>query len=420
MLSDKNEIDQLFSWKLEHFEKTPPAAVWEGIEARLIYRHRLMTGLKTVSVAATLILACLGGWEMINSAGKLGDQSGHPGEQTAVYTDKNPVKYHKDNNIHLIDHKNLRALVQPPNIKQVPTSKFSLKAAVAANIPLISGNGHKPNLKPGDQVVSVPESKMSLNSLHDQLNIGETQPQTSVPGTEHTTSSVAETKSIVSNAFKMYTSDEAAGVSVVHPNLKRNKRWSLKADFATVLSNRHQNNVQISELNSSGSLNSNVKVNSENSCTAGILAGYKVSKRITVRSGVAYRNIRQTGQNNDDNYLNRQFEYVEVPVQVACKLSYRRLEVSLAGGFSAACLVGNHEVISVNNEQASRGKTANMQSLTYSGLLGLEFGYDITKHITLTFEPRLRHDFNSLSANNSVNYSADHLEIATGLTYCFD
>ena len=150
------------------------------------------------------------------------------------------------------------------------------------------------------------------------------------------------------------------------------------------------------------------------------MAGYRVSKRIIVKSGAAYRNISQTGQNFDDNYLKRRFEYIEVPVQVACKLADNKIGVSLTGGFSAAFLIGNKEVLSLNNEQTSKGKTANMQSLTYSGSLGLELGYDITKHITLTVEPRLRHDINSLSALNSVNYKADHLEIATGLTYCFD
>ena len=51
MLSKKNDIDQLFNQTLEPFEKTPPDSVWEGIENRLIYRSRMLTGLKAVSIS---------------------------------------------------------------------------------------------------------------------------------------------------------------------------------------------------------------------------------------------------------------------------------------------------------------------------------------------------------------------------------
>ena len=417
MLSDKNEIDQLFSRKLEHFEKTPPSFVWEVIEARLIYRHRLMTGLKTVSIAATIVLVSLAGWWMYDPAVK----SDIRVEQAAVQPEKKVIKEQISDNMPLVVNDNKNALENPQKESNIPTSKISSLPVIPSNTNVIAGNGQIANPKSGDQVVTVPDIEKPGNSEPDHTGTGKPIVQFVFPGnTDHGTSSVTDIKAGVSCPFKTISPDVAAGVTVFHRNQKKNKTWSLKAEFAPVLSNRPQNNVQISELNSPDSQNSNVKINSETSITAGILAGYKVSKRITVRSGVAYRNIRQTGQNNDDNYLNRRFEYVEVPVQASFKLAESRLWVSIAGGFSAACLIGNHEVLSVNNEQTSIGKTAGMQSLTYSGLLGLEIGYDITKHLTITVEPRLRHDLNSLSAFNSVNYKADHLEIATGLTYCFD
>ena len=417
MLSEKNDIDQLFSRKLEHFEKTPPAFVWEGINKQLNYHSRFLTGLKAAGIAATIVLAALAGWWMNNPSGKPDIRV----KQASVHTDKNTVKIQSDNNIHLAVRGDKSVPGNPSKVNKIQTNKMTLQPVIVANTPVIAGNGQISSPKSGDQAVTVPHIEKPGNSEPDHTGTGKTTAQIVFPeNTDHGTTSVTDIKTVASNLFKMISPDEAAGVSVFHRNLKRNKRWSLKAEFAPVLSNRPQNNVQISELNSPDSQNSNVKINSETSITAGILAGYKVSKRITVRSGVAYRNIRQTGQNNDDNYLNRRFEYVEVPVQASFKLAESRLWVSIAGGFSAACLIGNHEVLSVNNEQTSIGKTAGMQSLTYSGLLGLEIGYDITKHITITVEPRLRHDLNSLSAINSVNYKADHLEIATGLTYCFD
>jgi len=417
MLSENNEIDQLFSRKFEHFEKTPPAFVWERINKRLNYRSRFLTGLKAVSIAATIVMAALAGWWVNNPSGKPDIRV----KQAAVQTDKNTVKEQVANNMHpaVSDYKS--APENPLKVNKIQTNKMTLQPVIVANTPVIAGNGQIISPKSGDQAVTVPDIEKPGYSEPDHTGTGKPIVQFVFPGnTDHGTSSVTDIKAGVSCPFKTISPDVAAGVTVFHRNQKRNKTWSLKAEFAPVLSNRPQNNVQISELNSSGFKSGNVKVNSENSFTAEILAGYKVSKRILVKSGVAYRNIRQTGQNNDDNYLNRRFEYVEVPVQASCKLAESRLGISIVGGFSAAYLIGNREVISVNNEQTSRGKTAGMQSLTYSGLLGLEIGYDITKHLTITVEPRLRHDLNSLSAFNSVNYKADHLEIATGLTYCFD
>jgi len=417
MLSDKNEIDQLFSRKLEHFEKTPPSFVWEVIEARLIYRHRLMTGLKTVSIAATIVLVSLAGWWMYDPAVK----SDIRVEQAAVQPEKKVIKEQISDNMPLVVNDNKNALENPQKESNIPTSKISSLPVIPSNTNVIAGNGQIANPKSGDQVVTVPDIEKPGNSQSTHTDTGKTTSQIVFPeNIDQGKYFVTNTKSIDLGTSKRISPDEAAGVSVVRQNLKRNKRWSLKTEFAQVWSNLPQNNVQISELNSSQSQNSNVKVNTENSYTAGILAGYRVSKRIIVKSGAAYRNISQTGQNFDDNYLKRRFEYIEVPVQVACKLADNKIGVSLTGGFSAAFLIGNKEVLSLNNEQTSKGKTANMQSLTYSGSLGLELGYDITKHITLTVEPRLRHDINSLSALNSVNYKADHLEIATGLTYCFD
>jgi len=417
MLSEKNEIDQLFSRKLGQFDETPPASVWDGINKRLIYRSRLRSGLKAGSIAATIVLAALAGWWVNNPSGKPDIRV----KQAAVQTDKNTIKEQSTNNLQLSVNDDKSASENPSKVNKIQTSNRSLQAFITANTPVIAGDDPVTNPDSRDQFVTLPDTKKPLNSQSAQADSAKTTLRILVTeNNDYAASSVTEGKPTVSSTSKMISPDEATGVPAFHRNLKRNKRWSLKAEFAPVLSNRPQNNVQISELNSSDSRSSNVKINSENSYSAGILAGFKVSKRISVRSGVAYRNLRQSGQNNDDNYLKRQFEYAEVPVQASCKLAESRLGVSITGGFSAAYLIGNREVISVNDEQTSRGKTAGMQSLTYSGLLGLEIGYDITKHLTITVEPRLRHDLNSLSAFNSVNYKADHLEIATGLTYCFD
>ena len=421
MLSEKSDIDQLFSRKLEHFEKTPPPSVWEGVEAQLKYHRRLLAGLKTVSIAATLVLVCLAGWWMNNSAGKLGSRSGHPGKQTVVYTDQNPVKNQTDNSIHLISDKNKSALVQPSNNRQVSTSKISLLAAFAANTSFIGGDGHVISQKTEDQFVMNKDGNLPVIFEQNLINLKKISSRmAALVSKDLPVNSPTDINSLSNNTIKEITADEAAEIAIVPPVQKGNGEWSLKTEFGSVLNNRTENFDQHSELNFMGSQNVNNKVTSENSYMVGILAGYKVSERITVKSGAAFKNIRQTELNNNQGLLKRHFKYIEIPVQIVCKLIDSKIGVGLTGGFSSGLLIGDHETLSLNNEPTSRGKSANMQKLTYSGSFGLELGYDITKHFTITVEPRIRHCLNSLSANNSVNYNQDHLEIATGLTYCFD
>jgi len=418
MLSKQNDIDQLFKQNLERFEKTPPGSAWEGIEKRLNYRTWFLTGLKTVSIAATIVLACFAGWRMNNSAA-------HPDiqvEQTALQTDKSEFRKENLNMTHPAVSKTSSALVNPPKEIKIQTSKMSLPGAIAANSPDVAVNRQASNPRSGGQVGTVPDHELPANSLNERSDTGKAAPESTVPeNNNHPAIAVTDTKSIHSNTYKGIGPDKSAEVSLVPQILRVNKRWSLRAEYAPALNNLPQNNDQLTEINYMGAQNTeNQKITSENTFSAGVLAGYRVSRRISLRSGVVCKNIRQTVQNSEESSSKRRFQYIEVPVHAACKLADQKIGVSLTGGFGAAFLIGNSELLSVNNEPISKGKTANMQSVNCSALVGMEFGYDITKRITITVEPRLRHDLNSLSALNSVNYKADHLEIATGLTYCFD
>ena len=356
---------------------------------------------------------------MNNSAGNSVIQSARHAEQRAVPTDKQPVINQITNNIIPVNGKNGYSFVDPPANNQVRSSKIALQPAIAANTTVIAGDGNIINQKTGNLFVTGTDSEQKESFLK---NVEKINPQFSTSGSKYPPDN--STANLISSniiTYKTITPDEGAEDRRAPSSQKRIGRWSLKTEFASFLNNLPHNSDQINYLNSSGYQNNeNQNVTSENSCSAEIIAGYKVSRRITIKSGLGYNNIRQTIQNSGKGYLKRCFQYIEVPLRVACKLFDGKIGIGFTGGLSSGFLIGNNEVLSVNNEQPIRGKTANMQSITYSGLVGLEFGYDITKHLTITLEPRLRHDLNSLSANNSVNYKADHLGIVTGLAYCFD
>jgi hypothetical protein len=259
----------------------------------------------------------------------------------------------------------------------------------------------------------------------------------------------------------------------MYKSAKNSGRWSLKAELAPVFNGQVKNGGQASYYLSDLSKNySPQKTTTENTISAGLMAGYKVAKRLTFKSGVIYNNIRQSTSNVDLIGINSQFtipgnvlvaatpagqvtlhnagsnrvaadfssiaqtsntailtgatvlkqniDFVEVPILATYKLIDSKLNVGITGGINTGFLVGNKVILSGNGDRIASGETSNLRNMVYSGAVGLELGYEITNRITLTVEPRVKRYLNSLSSSKSVNYKPYQMEIATGLTYCFN
>jgi len=65
------------------------------------------------------------------------------------------------------------------------------------------------------------------------------------------------------------------------------------------------------------------------------------------------------------------------------------------------------------------GKTKDMESVAYSGSLGLGLKYGLSKRFYLNVEPRIKYYLNSLNSNSSVSYKPYTIGVYTGLSYQF-
>jgi len=261
-------------------------------------------------------------------------------------------------------------------------------------------------------------------------------------------------------------------LSFNNPVKNKNGRWSLKAEFAPVFNNQIQNSSQKSDSKSISSQSTTQETIAENTFSGGMVVGYKVGKRVVVKSGIVYNNIRQMTRNvnflgvNPDynvpgnatlastpagqvsfnkmtvsrvasvlnsnsqldntsaysvnNELKQDIEFIEIPVQATYKLIDKKFNVGLTGAISTNILVGNKAVLSGNGVKITDGETTNMRNIVYSGAIGFEMGYEISNRITLTVEPRIKHYISSLSTSKSSNFKPSQMEIVTGLSYCFN
>ena len=94
--------------------------------------------------------------------------------------------------------------------------------------------------------------------------------------------------------------------------------------------------------------------------------------------------------------------------------------LGLSGGISTNILTGNKAGLYRNGERINQGQTTYLRDITYSGAVGMEFGYDLGNRVTITVEPRIKRFINSLSSNESIDFKPNHFEIVTGVTYSFN
>ena len=477
MLTEKRNIDQLFKEKLGEFEQDPPLYVWTNIQSKLHSRksERRFVFLKIAGIAAAIFLAFLAGWLTTNPLQKGIDPQNNvasvkedvkPNNQSKVLPLNPEIKGNKVETA-------VTSTVAPENTSS-GSSKLSSLATFAPNASVVSNDLSLMQKK--DDLVLFETEKDFLDPFRQNLKI--VKQLTDWFKSVGKDSQKVE-RSFVNKApiepFKKYVAD-AQVTPNAHISTKNSGRWSIKAEFSPVFNNQGQNSGQAGTLNnyyvglSGNALPQETKT--ENTISAGMVAGYKVNKRLVIKSGVMYSNLKQTTSNISlmntsqvtgltgssalastpsgqvslnkvtgsqmesvlsssallDNkavytvgsQLKQELRYIEIPVQATYKLVDRKVSMGLNGGISTNILVGNKALLSENGNQVGEGETSAMRNVVYSGTVGLEMGYELTNRITLTVEPRFKHFLNSLSGNKSIHYKPSQMEIVTGLAYSFN
>lgn len=478
MLNENKDIDQLFRDKLEDFEKTPPSFLWTNIQARLDEKQNGLrfTMVKTVGIAAAILLAFLAGWWITNPT----DKGTIPQNSVAIQNKINPGADTSTNKTteaveRLSVNANPVASVNSKNshkVDKTSSSNLSTLATFAANTSFINKMNDKAEPKTSElelfnsekEFLSKLQSKFKLaKKLTDWITISKN---------DSTTNIGSNLKSLNINPFNNTSTGETTSMAYNNPVKNTSGRWSLKAEIAPIFNGQPQNNRQGSSLFSGSQNYSSQKTQSSNTVSAGMMAGYKVGKHLVVKSGLVYNKIRQTtshvnlmGANPTSNILgyamsastpsgqvvltrkgnssmddamnfsnlsgistsyssngelNQNIEFIEIPLQATYKLISKKVNVGLTGGISTNILVGNSANLSENGTGIGSGETASMRHIVYSGAVGVEVGYEITNRIVFTVEPRLKRYINSLSSNKSVNFKPSQMEVVTGLSYSFN
>lgn len=465
MLAEKNNIDQLFQEKLGDYEKNPPMFLWNNIESKLdaLQRIRKINRIKGLGIAAAIMFAFLAGWWFSNNSlptNQIEDKiAGKVIQKNENINQTNKIQ--PINQIAATDESANKSSEKFSAERNSSTAKqyqpsISSMASFAPSTSFLNKSNEASLLETKEPVL-VDVEKEFLSHFQNNLKLIK-QLSAWVTSFNHNPKGLDTIKGNKQlNQLNINSKQSLFAHDSKKESFKKVNNWTLSAGVAPVFTSQKQG----------GNYTLSQNTTAENSISEALMVGYKINKRIVVKSGVIYNQLRQVTKNveyspttltsgmlvrtsqatpsgnvnfkkgialNSENgfssfnaslsgyqpELKQEFGYIEIPVQATYKIINHKFNMGVTGGISANILVGNKAGLFENGQRVNSGETANLRDVTYSGAMGLELGYDLGNRITLTVEPRVKHFINSLSSNKTVDFKPNQLDIITGVTYSFN
>lgn len=263
--------------------------------------------------------------------------------------------------------------------------------------------------------------------------------------------------------FEVIAEKEQKDIAANNPQMRQ--KWSIASSLAPVVMNAIGNGSPIHSSFSENEKTSNVTL------SYGINVGYKISKKLEIRTGIhsvnmSYntdeieftsslqsstfgllenitysanaRSLRVQSQvapnTNEQASLNandvfgeiepfegrmvQQMQFVEFPVELRYALTSRKLGIHVIGGLSSYVLTRNEVLLSSDALVTRMGEANNMNEMSFSTNIGLGVNYQIANKLELQVEPIFKYQMNTFS-NVEGNFQPYTLGIYSGLLFRF-
>jgi hypothetical protein len=123
------------------------------------------------------------------------------------------------------------------------------------------------------------------------------------------------------------------------------------------------------------------------------------------------------------SYINstlfQNFSYLEMPVMVRYKLIDKNIDFNLIGGLSYNLLVNNSVHAVIDGSKYNIGKTEGLNQFMVSSSVGMGMEYSISEKISLNLEPTFRYYLNPFSNIQGIGAHPYSFGIFSGLSYKF-
>jgi hypothetical protein len=440
MDKSRTNIDLVFRNGLKDLEVLPPPGVWEGISPVIAKKASPFIWLRVAAIGLLLLTSGFFIYQYTRNTTNV-----YENKILAFNVANSPVFY-KNQNAEAVTYFDTKGISLAQNLN------FSTSVKKEETTTVLPDNGLI--------------SEYRVVPLKNGLNLRKVQPlaQSFSP-----VKVASEIKSIsVQPADYIALSDYTAP--------KTPERWSIAAMASP---------TYYSNFNSGAASDATHMAASEQpvvSYSGGLALSFKISKRLSVQSGLYYSSLGQevdginsfagfqsyvyskgdhnfevltttgtifinnkdvfltsggndqriiTAYNNDIfdpkkaslNYLNnsiqQNFSYLELPVILKYKIVDKAIDLNMTGGLSYNMLVGNSVYTVVDGTKYAFGETKGLNTFMVSSSVGMGMEYSFSDKLSINLEPTFRYYLNPFTGSSSSAVHPYSFGIFSGLSYKF-
>ena len=458
-MEDKKSIDRLFQEKFKDYEVFPEPIVWKNIEKQIRKQKKrriIPLWLRFAGAAAILLILVSTGLWIFDQDNNLENK---PNEIIITNTEVDAATDSEKNDLDKAKK----------NIDTDQISDFKEENLISTS--------NQQNYKSKLNDIQISEG---LNTEVEESNTLAAEAEGVIATTERVTeqSNAVEENSNEANVFlegdkalvaleennevkeegKMDLLEEMSKLNDNEESTEaKEKKWSVGSIIAPVYYNTFSNGSPIDP-----SLANNNK-DGEGSVSYGLKLNYKLSNKLSLQSGintvdlgyvtenvsallsssllegsetnintnieeVSVATVSTLSQNSDafsqrssidqNGSLDQNFSYVEIPLEAKYNILQKKLGVNIVGGISTYLLYQNKVTINSFGKSTILGEASNLNSLNFSGNLGLDFDYNISKKLYINVSPMLKYQFNTFS-ENAGGFQPYYFGVYTGLNFRF-
>ena len=456
-MNERKNIDRLFQEKFKDFEDFPNASVWKNIEKQITKKEKrriIPLWLRLVGAAAILLLMISSGFWIFNSSDK--DQI-VPREIIITDSDKNNDVLKEDD----LKDKIVNEVKTSTVIKNQEQNLISKSTQEKDQISVSKSQTRDRNNK--NQEIANTKSQKEANNAVVATNIKrEEASEITVNKFENLQTSetgiALEEVSDVEEASKKDIQTALVETDIEEKSVENEKtKWSIGSTMAPVYYNTLSNGSPID-----GSLSDNDKT-SNGAVSYGLKVNYKLNDKLSFQSGINTLELGYTTENvatllsssllensstnintniegvslavisterqnsdssiqrssfDDSGTLDQTLGYVEIPMELKYNILQKKLGVNVLGGVSTYFLYRNQVSFTSFGKTTTLGEASNINSLNFSGNLGLDFDYSISKKLYINISPMFKYQFNTFS-RSSGGFQPYYLGIYSGLNFRF-
>ncbi|MDH5415514.1 MAG: outer membrane beta-barrel protein, partial [Flavobacteriaceae bacterium] len=429
-MEDKKNIDRLFQEKFKDYEVFPEPIVWKNIEKQLRNQKKrriIPLWLRFAGAAAIILMLVSTGFWIFDQDNNLENK---PNEIIISNTDvdastdseKNDLdKEKKSIDTDQISGFNEENLISTSNQQYYKSKSNEVKISEGLKSVIEEANTFATETE--DVIANtetVTEKSISLEEISNETNVILEEDKALVAFGENDEVKEDGKMDLLEEMSKLNDNEEIAEA--------KTKKWSVGSIIAPVYYNTFSNGSPIDP-----SLANNNK-EGEGSVSYGLKLNYKLSNKLSLQSGintvelgyvtenvsallssslldgsdtnintniddVSVATVSTLSQNSDafsqrssidqNGSLDQNFSYVEIPLEAKYNILQKKLGVNIVGGISTYLLYQNKVTINSFGKSTILGEASNLNSLNFSGNLGLDFDYNISKKIYINVSPML-------------------------------